>query len=375
VEEKDLKVVGSPRFENISFSKDADLSYEVDLEVRPEFEVDGYKGLEVDWKEVPMKEEYVDLALRNMQARAAKLVAIDAAEAGADDYFQGTYRLLRDGVLVKTSPEQVTFVPSQKRLDAFEIPDLPEKWASSAPLTIDVKVPDDFPDEVLRGADAKLEFHLEGASRRELPAIDDAFAQEQGAQSLDALKAMFREQIADRLHRDEEALVDKRIMDRLIEKTAMDLPDGLIESQRERSRLEAEYKLLQEGLPAEEIEKRLEEQGSQVEDLRRALKTFFILEKVAEKEKVFAMEREVEDRVRAMAAFYRAPADRLREELRKTGRLEELRIVLRHEKVRKLLRDGAKIKKGSTPDPADASSDPGGGDTGPGDRRESAEGV
>jgi trigger factor len=202
---------------------------------------------------------------------------------------------------------------------------------------------------------------------------------------------MIREQLADKLHRDEESLVDQEIMTKLLESTSMDLPDGLIESQRERSRLEMEYKLLEEGLPADEVEKRLEEQGSGVEDLRRALKTFFILEKIAEKEKIFATEREIDGRVRAMAAHYHAPEDRLREELRKTGRLEELRTVLRHEKVRKFLRENAKarnkeevLKKedsaspsasGSPPDPADSSPDPGPTDPGPGDRRESAEGV
>jgi trigger factor len=396
VEEKDLKVIGSPRFENVSFSKDADLSYEVDLEVRPEFEVDGYKGLEVEREALPMKEEYVDLALENLQARHSKLTAVEPAESSPDDYFRGTYRLHRDGVLVKTS-EEVTFVPSRKQIDAFAVPDLPERWAAwkSSPetsLSLDVKVPADFPDEVLRGADAKLEFHVEESLRRELHPMDDAFAKERGAESLDALKGMIREQLADKLQRDEESLVDQKIMAKLLETTSMDLPDGLIESQRERSRLETEYKLLEEGLPADEVEKRLEEQGAGVEDLRRALKTFFILEKIAEKEKIFAMEREIDGRVHAMAAHYHAPEDRLREELRKTGRLEELRTVLRHEKVRKFLREDAKVLQkedvlnkedsapppsasGSPPDPADSSPDPGPKDPGPGDRRESSEGV
>jgi trigger factor len=367
VEGKDLKVLGSPRFEKVSFSKDSDLTYEVDVEVRPEFELDGYKGIEVEWEGIPLKDEWVDQALENLQVKEAKLVPIGAADAGPEDYFRGTYRLHRDGVLVKTS-ETVSFVPATGRLEAFAIPDLPERCAAwdrsqespadpapGSPLSIDVKVPADYPDEVLRGVDVNLQFQLEEALRRELPPLDEEFAKHRGADSLDALKAMIRDELAKKLERDEETMVDERILEKIADRTAMDLPEGLLEHQKERVRLANEYRLLEEGHPAEEVERMLRvEEGqpdSQTEPIRRALKSFFILDRIADLEKIFVMEREVDERLRHMALLYRAPLEVLRGELQKTGRLDELRTLMRHEKVRKLLRQNAKVVRPGIPTP------------------------
>ena len=341
VEEKDLKVIGSPRFDNIQFDKDSDLSYEVEFEVRPEFEVPSLDGFEGRAEPVPVTDENVDERIELIRRNEGRYAPIDAGQAGADDLHTGKYQLFRDGEKVKSS-EDMAFTPSRKIIGGFVIEDLADRcasWDRSTPLVIDgIQVPADFADEVLRGASVRLEFLLEDARRLELPDLETV-AKSIQLSGADELRKSIREDLETESRRAAEAQVDQKILDTLLEKTPMDLPEGLLEAQKKRWRLEREYKLLEEKVPKEEIASRLEKEGeTAAEDLKRGLKTFFIFEKIAEDEKVFVTEREVDHRVARFAALYGLPPDSIREELRKSGRLDEIRSMIRHEKVRVLLR-------------------------------------
>jgi trigger factor len=342
VEEKDLKVIGSPRFDNIQFDKDSDLSYEVEFEVRPEFEVPSLDGFEGRAEPVPVTEDKVDERIELFRRNEARFAPIDSAQAGPDDLHTGKYQLFREEEKVKPS-EDVAFTPSRKIIAGFTIDDLPERcasWDRSTPLVIDgIRVPDDFPDEVLRGTQVRLEFLLDDARRIELADLETVAKALGLSGGADELRKTMREELEKESQRTADAELDQKILDALLEKTPMDLPEGLLEAQKKRWRLEREYKLLEEKVPKEEIAALVEKEGeTAAEDLKRGLKTFFIFEKVAESEKVFVTEREVDVRVERFAGLYGLPPDRVREELRKTGRLDEIRSMIRHEKVRLLLR-------------------------------------
>src|SRR5208337_4888417 len=53
VEEKGLKPIGDPSFDNVSFELDKDCVFEITLEVEPDFDLPVYKGLEL--KRVPVR--------------------------------------------------------------------------------------------------------------------------------------------------------------------------------------------------------------------------------------------------------------------------------------------------------------------------------
>ena len=347
--EKALKVVGSPKFDNVQFSKDSDLSYEVDVEVWPEFDLTDYKGIAVEREALPVREEDIEEQLKLLQRGRARGAQDNPEDAGPDDIFVGKYHLHRDDVRVKTS-EAVSFTPSSKMLHMFHVEDLPDRvkaWqrGSSDPLKIRVRVPATFSDEVLRGTEVDLEFVLEETQRMEYPELNDSFAESLKKGSLSELRDEIRESLEGRRRRREEAKIEEKVLEKIVGAVSMDLPEGLLESQKKRWAIENEFKLLrEEGLSQEEVKERLEKEGEAVaEDHRRGLKAFFILEKIAAEEKIFATEEEVDQRLDLLASYYRVPVHKLREEMRKSGRLDELRHSLRHEKVQTFLRENAKI--------------------------------
>ena len=348
VEEKELNVIGSPKFDNVEFQRGEDLRYEVELEVRPEFELGEYRGIEASREAVAVTDEDVEERLNSLRRRAAEPVALDPKEAGPDDVYTGKYDMIRDGDTLKTGVE-VSFTPSSKVLGPFLVEELPERVAAwdpvaGGPLKLDVAIGANYPDEVLRNANVELEFSLEETKRLHFPDLDDAFAKLAGKENVDELRAEVRKSLDETNQREADRKVESKILETILAQTTMELPEGFIDNLRSRKRLEREYQLAEQSVPDEEIKETLvKEDAAGADELRREMKEFFVLEKIADKEKIFATEEEVNDRMSLMAQVYGVPSASLREDLRKTGRLEQLRLSIRHEKVRAFLRKKAQV--------------------------------
>lgn len=387
IEAQKLDVVGEPTISEVELPPSADMSYVVELEVRPVFDLVDYKGLEVARELVPVRDEEVEERLESMRRKAAKLEPIDVAAATMESVYMGKYSLYREGAKVKSGVD-VSFVPATKVLGPFFLEDLEERvksWgaATGSSLKLNVLVPSDYSDEVLRDQMVELEFVLEETRKSVLPEANDEFAKTLDKTSIEEVRGEIRKSIEEWAQRESDKKVEAKIMESVLGSTSVALPEGLIESIVNRRRMEREYELLQRGIPPEEVKAMLvREWGAQQEappaaeaapekdpsqeappggappistdnpprqtpvaseEIRREIKEFFVLEKIASNEKIFATEEEVDKRIYLMASLYGVPPGRLREELRSSGRLEELRYSLRNEKVRAFLRKEARI--------------------------------
>ena len=121
-----------------------------------------------------------------------------------------------------------------------------------------------------------------------------------------------------------------------------DLPDALTKRHASRLLSRQLVDLQYRGIPAQEIESRLDEiRGASDDQAARDLKLHFILDAIAQKEKVEATDAEVNARVRFIAAQYRRKEERLREEMTSAGTLESLRSQILEDKVLRMLLDKA----------------------------------
>ena len=357
VEERELKVIGSPKFDAVRFAPDSDLQYEVEVELKPEFELGQYKGVEVTLDDAPVTDEAVEERLKFYQLKSAQYHTIDLPSAGPDDVLGGKYDLRQNGAKVK-SGVPVTFKPSSGFLQSFSVKDLPERFAAwdrtaGDPLKLDVTVNEDYPDAALRGALVTLEFFPEEARRRDVPELDDELAKRFGKETLAELRDAVRKSLEDDAQREREAAISTMVLAKIGAETEIALPQGIVETaEQSRNAMRARREeLLKGGFPSEKVDELLAEiqpdaaqgQDEAASDVRRSVKEFFILEKIAEVEKIFATEDEVRDRLRRLAVAYGESLARTEDEMRPSGRLEDLRVSIRHEKVRAFLRKAARI--------------------------------
>ena len=342
--EKDLKVVGKPKFDKIEFKAGEALRYEVEVELQPEFEVDGYSGIQVaevgDDLAPQITDERITGQIERLRMKFPELVVIDPSEAGEKDLFLGRYELKQDGIKLHGRNE-IRFQPESNAIDGIEILELAQKVATrdGAPsFKAMVKIPVQYTEEVLRGREVELEFFLEEAKRIHLPEAGDELAKRCGAESLEDLKGRIRKELEAHRKVHVESIQEERLLDTVAAMVQFDLPEGLLEEQLKMQRMRAEFSLIQEGLPREQIDERLKKADeTAAEDIRKEMKRYFILEKIAEKEKIFTTEDDVELRVALLARAYGQQARDVMAELEEGGKIDTLRAEIRHSKVRRFL--------------------------------------
>lgn len=377
LENQDFRAFGSPRFDNIVFKGDDNFRYEVEIEVYPEFELPRYKGMEVEIEPIAVDDEEVEKEMEALRRESADLSPAEIDEAGAEDFFFGHYHLYRADVEVKVQ-EGVSLCPRGKIVGEFMVDDLEEhfsRWNEARraaaedefpPLSVAVKVPDSYPDELLRGEELRLEFFVEEAKKIVLPELDDEFAAVCGEENLEALKANVRTSLEARRERETRKKTERDLLDRLLAETDLEVPQDLVQSYRERMGKDGGEKPAAEAeaagdaaadREASEGEASGAEEDSaespDTEELRRELKEFFILDRIGEKEKIFVTEDEVKNHVNMLGAVHGVPGTALLEQLKESGKLAEVRITLRNEKVKAFLRKRARAKgAGETTTPA-----------------------
>ena len=210
-------------------------------------------------------------------------------------------------------------------------------------MTDKITIAQDHLREDLRGKEVEVRIKINEVRRVVLP-DDAAVLKEADYESMDALKGALRRQLEGQSENTFRQSQEEAIRQWLLEHIQIELPDGLAKrhaaSLLQRQLVNLQYR----GVPVEEIETRLGEiQSATDERAAKDLKLFFILDKIAKKETVEATDAEVDARVRFIAAQYGRREDRLRDEMRSEGGLDNLRGQIREDKVMRLLVEKAKV--------------------------------
>lgn len=346
VKEKDLKVVGRPKFDQIHFQKEEPFRYLAEVEVQPEFELPEYKGIEAKEEKIPVTTVDIDHEIQHLQQRLGTLVPMEKEAAGAGDIIIASYKLLAGGEEVHAVKE-TAFKPETGLLDGLSIANLKEAFQARGQndnLQLTARIPEDHFLEKFRGQEVAVELTVQDAKRLQLPDLNDDFARNFQCDSLGELRQKLEEILKERHKRMEEAKIEERILDQVAGGVQFDLPEGLLENQKKINKVQLQYDLIQMGRSKEEIEEELKKaEVPQEDEIRREMKRFFVLEKIAEKEKIFATEDDLQNRIQLLAETYHRRPDEILRELDQAGRLGELRVGIRHKKVKQFLREKASI--------------------------------
>ncbi|MEK6738454.1 MAG: hypothetical protein AABY74_07285, partial [Planctomycetota bacterium] len=141
-----------------------------------------------------------------------------------------------------------------------------------------------------------------------------------------------------------EEILRNQLLDILLEQVKFDLPQDLVNYHTEQRAYKHQMDLYKRGVALEEIQKQDESiKHASADAVMRELKASLILDKVAEKEKIFVTENEVEQRIAELARSYNTDTARVRKQLERQGSLSYLRNEMREGKVINLLLKESKI--------------------------------
>ena len=180
-----------------------------------------------------------------------------------------------------------------------------------------VTFPVDLPVQELAGKKADYAVTLREVKQKVLPELNDAFATKLTKdKTLVELRAMV---VHDLEHEKEHAIEqtkESQIVKVLHEQTQFDLPSQLLRNETRRALGELVQRNRQRGVPDQMLknkEKELVEGAGSLAAHR--LKTNFILQRIAEAEKIQVTPEEVEERIRNQATHYNVSVEKMRKEI------------------------------------------------------------
>jgi len=275
--------------------------------VKPEVVFGAYKGIKFEKNEYNVKEEDVADELSRLQERNSRMVEVTDRAVVDGDTVLIDYSGSVDGVKFDggTAEKQTLVIGSKTFIPGFEEQLIGMNIGEEK--DINVKFPEEYHAENLKGKDAVFAIKLHEIKKKELPEINDEFIKEAtGSESVEAYKAetlaRLEKQNADRAERE----LEDEIVKKVAETSDVEIPDALIENQIDRMVQEMEYRLSYQGLKLADY---LKYMGKSMEEFRKGyqeqateiVKQQLVIEGIIEREEITATEEDVEARVAEMA--------------------------------------------------------------------------
>ena len=343
--EADLKAVGVDDLKINEVSEDG-YTFTAVIIVAPELNVDGYKGIEVEKISTEVTDELVDEELQAVRERNGRMVTVEDRAAQNGDTVVIDFEGFCDGEAFEggKAEEYNLELGSGNFIPGFEEQLVGHN--SGDEFTIDVKFPEEYQAENLKGKDAQFKIKLHEIKKKELPEVDDDFVKDVSEKDTVAeYRDELKEQIAKRLEGESERDLDDKLTNAVIEKVEGEIPDQMVDNEAQNMIREMDMRLRQQGMDFNTYMKYTGMDQNAVLEMNkpealRRIKMRLALEKIAELEKIEPTDEEIEEEYKKMAEMYNMEADKVKEIIPVDSVKEDLSVQL----AMKHIKDNAVIK-------------------------------
>ena len=348
IEENKLSPIGDPDIGNFDLELGKPLKFEITLEVLPTFELGDYKGMKLQRKPVSVTDEDIDKALETISKQKAQLTIVKTGKVKVEDFIICDCEVgINDEVV--WSDQELEVMASGSHVADINVPDLKDRLVgakSGDKVSVDVELGDSFSVEQHRNKSAKMEISIKEIKRPKSPKIDDELAKQVGYDTLGELKEFMSKRLEMEKKRMAEGEMQEQISSKLIEMADFEMPEDMIKHHTNERLHKYQLDLVNKGTPQEEIEKHTEDMKSASEEaVVRDFKMSLVLEHIAEKERIFVTEDDVNRRISEMAGMYGLDAAGMKKQLEKMNSMSNLRHQLRESKTLNLLMKEANIEE------------------------------
>jgi trigger factor len=343
LEETKLRVVGQPQaseFEKIEVVPGKDLSFQIDVEVSPEFTLPDLSGIAIKRPTAEVTDELVSTELQRLLVQEGSLEDVTSATPG--DYLTGHAKVIgpdgkvyfeQDGIVVQAPPADKN---GKGMIVGLNVDDLTKQLGSPKAgdvITVKAKGPENYEFEQLRGKDIKIEYKPARIDRIIPAKIEDVIARF-GFSDEAALKEAIKSRLTQRVAVEQQSAMRAQVSKFLMDKVEMQLPERLTTSQAARNLERRRLELMYRGMEPQKIEESLADlRNASSADASRELKLFFILDRAAESLQIRVTEGEVNARIVQMAAERGERPDRLRQALINSNQINGIFQQIREHKT------------------------------------------
>jgi trigger factor len=343
LEAENLNAVGTPNIRDVHFHDGEPLRFKAEFEVFPAIELKEYKGVEIPYHDPEVTDEDVSKRIEQARETKAQYVNLDPRRAENGDYAVVALESITgvEGEPVKQE-EMVLEIGGGDTFESFS-----ENLRGLSPgdeKEFAVAYPQDYGNDRLAGRTVTFHATLKGIRKKELPDLDNDFAQEVGDyRNLDELRDAMRKQIfVERQHQAQQEAKNK-IMDQLVDAHDFPVPHVFIERQLRSTVGQSLRAMGAQGVDVNKIkldwDKVKEKQG---EKAARDVKASMLLGRIAEREAIGATRDEVDREVERIARQSHEPVAAAHLRFEKDGTLGRIASHIQTEKTLNFLFEHAR---------------------------------
>ena len=348
IKELDIDPIDNPDLDIEEISKDNGLVMVLNVEVKPEFELGNYKGIEIAKVENTLSDENVDAKLQEMVEKNARLVSVEDKALEDGDTAIIDFEGFENGVAFDGGKGENynLVIGSNTFIPGFEEQLVGKKAGEE--VEVNVTFPEEYHSQDLAGKPVVFNVKINDVKVKELSALDDEFAKDTSEfDSLDELKADVRAKLEEEAKNRADAETRNSVVEKVAENTEIEIPEVMIQHQIDNMLNELNYQLQYQGFGLQQL---LEMTGRTMEELReerkedakKLVKSSLVLEAITKAEGIEATEEEFKAELEKMAYAYNMEVEKIEASLRDADK-EDIKGQIKIRKTIDLLVDNATI--------------------------------
>ncbi len=348
LKEHDIQAVTQPQIEQKGIEKEKNFAFTATVEVEPRVDPAGYLDMELEKEELDVTDADVDARLQEIREMFATMQDVEEDRGlKTGDFatidFQGTL----DGEAQKEMKAEDYFleIGSKTLVPGFEDQLIGMKKGESQ--EVQVKFPEDYHAEQLKGKDVVFSVALKGIKEKKLPEINEEFVK--NFERYEKLSDL-REEIRKSLEVENKARIGanlgKLIVDKLLgnQDNEFDVPPSFVERQIFQMMAETQHRLLSRGMDKKAAtEMTVKMHDPYRDDARKIVRTALMIKNIARKENITVSDEELKERIRLIAESRGQTPEAVKEALEKDDMLDHVANEVLHNKVFDFIEAKAKI--------------------------------
>ena len=333
-EAEDLKVVGQPDIVEVHLEAGEPLKFKAEFEVAPQIELRDYKDLTVKYHDPEVTDADVDQRIEELRNSKAEFVNEDPRPLADGDFAVISLESLSkmDGPAIKDE-EMTIEIGGPDTIAGFS--DNLRGMSPGDEKEFDVHYPEEHGQSKLAGKTVSFKVQVKGVRRKELPELNDEFAQDLGDyRTVDELRDAVRKSIFAQRQYDAQQEAKNLLVEKLVDMHEFPVPEAFIDQQIKNRTDQLVRAVAEQGGDVSKL--RLDwnkVKESQKDKAAREVKASMLLSRIAERESIGATRDEVDKEVERIARQQREPFAALRLRFEKDGTLGRIASHIQTEKT------------------------------------------
>ena len=338
-----IRPIGFPEISEVKFVGEEELSFKAKVDTRPKFKLKDYKGIKIEKKKVAVTDEEVDKTLQGLREMNAKYIAVENRPVKMGDYVVSDLDCFIDDKPAHKKRENLWLYVDEESL----VPELSKKMVGmnkGEEKDIEAAFPEKYPDKNMAGKPAKYHILAKEIKERQLPVLDDEFAKDLGRTGLEDLKKEVRKELEARAASGAQIDMENQLLGKLMDDNIFAVPSSFVKRQSDYMVEDSKRRLEEKGFKREELDKKDSEFREKFKnDAVRQVRLLFILDEIANAEKIKVSEKDVEESYKAISLQAGKSEDEIKNYYEAHDLVDNLKEKLREAKTIRFLIEKSQV--------------------------------